>query len=174
MSVVSLKQLNKFDNIKYVSALRGVYEHSPWVIEETLNRRPFNTVEELHEICVSLINDASLDTQLTLIRAHPDLAAKLEQLPNLTRFSQEEQTKAGFSSLPLFVIDQLRNELVRYRKRFGHPFILCLAENSVVDVLPILKKRIQSDLDVERASCLFEITRIGWHRLCSILNITHA
>ena len=76
MSVVSLNQLNKFDDIKYASALRGVYEHSPWVIEETLNRRPFNTVEELHEICVSLINDASLDTQLTLIRAHPDLAAK--------------------------------------------------------------------------------------------------
>ncbi|RCL33506.1 MAG: 2-oxo-4-hydroxy-4-carboxy-5-ureidoimidazoline decarboxylase [Puniceicoccaceae bacterium] len=173
MSAVSLHQLNKFDNVKYCSALKGVYEHSPWVIQKTFNDRPFNTVKELHDTCVSLINGASHDTQLSLIRAHPDLAAKLEQLPRLTRFSQEEQSKAGFSSLPLVVIDQLRNELVRYRQLFGHPFILCLAENSAIDVLPILKERMQSDLNTERTACLFQITRIGWHRLCSIIDLAH-
>ena len=173
MSAVSLHQLNKFDNVRYCSALNGVYEHSPWIIQKTFNDRPFNTVEELHDACVSLINGASHDTQLSLIRAHPDLAAKLEQIPNLTRFSQKEQSKAGFSSLPLVVINQLRNELVRYRQLFGHPFILCLAENSAIDVLPILKERMQSDLDTERTACLFQITRIGWHRLCSIIDLTH-
>ena len=173
MSAVSLHQLNKFDNVRYCSALNGVYEHSPWIIQKTFNDRPFNTVEELHDACVSLINGASHDTQLSLIRAHPDLAAKLEQLPRLTRFSQKEQSKAGFSSLSLVVINQLRNELVRYRQLFGHPFILCLAENSAIDVLPILKERMQSDLDTERTACLFQITRIGWHRLCSIIDLTH-
>ena len=126
MSAVSLHQLNKFDNVRYCNALNGVYEHSPWIIQKTFNDRPFNSVEELHDTCVSLINGAPHNTQLSLIRAHPDLAAKLEQLPRLTRFSQKEQSKAGFSSLPLVVINQLRNELVRYRQLFGHPFILSL------------------------------------------------
>ena len=136
MSVVSLHQLNKLDGEKFSIILKGVYEHSPWIIEGAFNCRPFNTIEELHDTCATLINGASHDTQLSLIRAHPDLAAKLEQLPKLTKFSQEEQSKAGFSSLPLDVIRQLRKELVHYRKIFGHPFILCLAENTAADVLP--------------------------------------
>ena len=173
MSAVSLHQLNKLDNVKYSSALAGVYEHSPWIIQKTFNDRPFNTVEELHDACVSSINGASHETQLSLIRAHPDLAAKLEQIPNLTKFSQKEQFKAGFSSLPLVIIEQIRNELVRYRQIFGHPFILCLAENSAIDVLPILKERIKSDSNTERTACLFQISRIGWHRLCSIIDSNH-
>ena len=173
MSAVSLHQLNKFDNVRYCSALNGVYEHSPWIIQKTFNDRPFNSVEELHDTCVSLINGAPHDTQLSLIRAHPDLAAKLEQLPRLTRFSQKEQSEAGFSSLSLVVINQLRNELVRYRQLFGHPFILCLAENSAIDVLPILEERMRSDSNTERAACLFQISRIGWHRLCSIIVSNH-
>ena len=173
MNIVSLHQLNKLDNVKYCSALEGVYEHSPWIIQKTFNDRPFNTVEELHDACVTLINGASHDTQLSLIRAHPDLAAKLEQLSNLTRFSQKEQSKADFSSLPSVIIDKLRNELVRYRQLFGHPFILCLAENSAIDVLPIVKERMKSDSITERAACLFQISRIGWHRLCSIIDSNH-
>ena len=173
MSKFSLYQLNKLDSKKFSSILEGVYEHSPWIIEEAFNYRPFNTVKELHDACVTLINGASHETQLSLIRAHPDLAAKLEQLSKLTRFSQKEQSKAGFSSLPSNVICQLRKELVRYRKLFGHPFILCLAENTAADVLPILKKRIQSESNTERTSCLFQITRIGWHRLCSLIDTHH-
>ena len=173
MSVVSLHQLNKLDGERFSIILNGVYEHSPWIIEGAFNCRPFNTIEELHDTCATLINGASHDTQLSLIRAHPDLAAKLEQLTKLTRFSQEEQSKAGFSSLPLDVIRQLRKELVRYRKIFGHPFILCLAENTAADVLPILKIRMQHDSNTERTSCLFQITRIGWHRLCSLIDTNH-
>ena len=173
MSKVSLYQLNKLDSEKFSIILKGVYEHSPWIIEEAFNSRPFNTVEQLHETCVTLINGASLDTQLSLIRAHPDLAAKLEQLPKLTRFSQKEQSNAGFSSLPSDVIRQLRKELLSYRKLFGHPFILCLAENTAIDVLPILKKRMRSDSYTERTSCLFQITRIGWHRLYSLIDTKH-
>ena len=110
MSAVSLHQLNKFDNVKYSSALEGVYEHSPWIIQKTYDDRPFDTVEELHDACVSFIQGASHGTQLSLIRAHPDLAAKLEQIPNLTRFSKKEQSKADFSSslqqkqLPMILI----------------------------------------------------------------------
>ena len=56
---------------------------------------------------------------------------------------------------------------------FGHPFILCLAENSAIDVLPIVKERMKSDSITERAACLFQISRIGWHRLCSIIDSNH-
>ena len=169
MSKISLHQLNNFDNAKFVSVLLGVYEHSPWIVNEAANHRLFNSIDELQDTCISLIDNASDDTKLSLIRAHPDLAAKLEHLSKLTKFSQQEQSDAGFNSLPIDAIKQLRAGLISYRQRFGHPFILCLAEHSAVDILPILKIRLQSDSNDERASCIFQITRIGWHRLCSII-----
>ena len=89
--------------------------------------------------CGGATDRAPHEARLLLIQAHPDLAAKLDQLPHLTEFSQSEQSKAGFAKLAPAEIDELRAELMSYRLRFGHPFILCVTEHSAEGVLPILK-----------------------------------
>ena len=173
MIKISLVELNALDAASFAKVLSGVYEHSPWVITEAERCRPFSTLKELQASCEAAIDRASPEAQVLLIKAHPDLAAKLDQLPHLTEFSQSEQSKAGFAMLPPAEIDELRAELIRYRVRFGHPFILCVSEYSAVDVLPILKTRMQSEPNTEKYNCLSQITRIGWHRLCSIIENPH-
>ena len=49
MSAVSLDQLNAADAAGFLAALGSVYEHSPWVAEAALSRRPFARLKELHE-----------------------------------------------------------------------------------------------------------------------------
>ena len=161
------------DTAAFTKVLFGVYEHSPWVIAEAARYRPFSSLKELQASCEAAIDRAPHEAQLSLIQAHPDLAAKLDQLPHLTEFSQSEQSKAGFAKLTPAEIDELRAELMSYRLRFGHPFILCVKEHSAGDVLPILKRRMQSEPNAEKCNCLSQITRIGWHRLCSILENPH-
>ena len=173
MSKISLVQLNTMDTAAFTKVLFGVYEHSPWVIAEAAHYRPFSSLKELQASCEAAIDRAPHEAQLLLIQAHPDLAAKLDQLPHLTEFSQSEQSKAGFAKLTPAEIDELRAELMSYRVRFGHPFILCVTEHSAEDVLPILKRRMQSEPNAEKSNCLSQITRIGWHRLCSILENPH-
>ena len=173
MIKISLDELNALDTASFAKVLFGVYEHSPWVINEAERCRPFSKLKELQASCEAAIDRASPEAQVLLIKAHPDLAAKLDQLPHLTEFSQAEQSKAGFAMLAPTEIDELRAELIRYRARFGHPFILCVSEYSAVDVLPILKTRMQSEPNTEKYNCLSQITRIGWHRLCSIIENPH-
>ena len=62
---------------KFVSLYGGVYEHSPWVAEEAAAVAGDNDdVEHIAAIMADCVDNASTERQLTLIRAHPDLAGK--------------------------------------------------------------------------------------------------
>lgn len=169
MSKYTLEQLNGLPPEAFVAALAEVYEHSPWVVEAVAAVRPFTSLAALQAACEGVLYAADEATQVALIRGHPDLAAKLEQIQALTEFSQKEQTRAGFAALPETMLQAMRVALVSYRERFGHPFILCVTEVPAAEVLPILEVRLNATPAAERQACLFQIARIGWHRICSLV-----
>lgn len=163
-----LEDLNSGSVEAFLERLHYVFEHSPWVVEAAASERPFSSLKALQTTFEKILYAAPVEQQLALIRAHPDLAAKLDQLPKLTDFSQAEQSKAGFAGLPEATLDQMRALLKAYRERFGYPFILCVTEHPAEDVLPILEVRVEATVEAERLACLFQIARIGWHRICSL------
>lgn len=169
MNTYRIADLNGMEISDFVHALSEVYEHSPWVIEAAAAARPVDTLETLQVACEAALYGASVEKQVELIQAHPDLAAKLDQLPKLTDFSQAEQSRAGFSALSPDVLSEMRDALVAYRERYGHPFILCVTEHPAEAVLPILRIRCAATPDAERLACLSQIARIGWHRICKLI-----
>jgi 2-oxo-4-hydroxy-4-carboxy-5-ureidoimidazoline decarboxylase len=170
MNTYTLEHLNSMPVDTFVDALGQVFEHSAWVVDAAASMRPFPNTKALLVACESALYGADPATQLELICAHPDLAAKLDQLPKLTEFSQQEQGRAGFATLSPEVLEQMRDALARYFRRFGHPFILCVTEHPAEDVLPILEVRVAASADAERLACLYQIARIGWHRICSLVD----
>ncbi len=170
MTKYTLEQLNGLPPEAFVAALAEVYEHSPWVVEAVVAMRPFTSLAALQAACEAVLYAADEATQVALIRAHPDLAAKLEQIQALTDFSQKEQARAGFAALPEATLETMRAALADYRERFGHPFILCVTEHPAGEVLPILQVRLNGTPAAERQACLFQIARIGWHRICSLVS----
>lgn len=169
MSSLSLDELNKVCGNTFATQLAELYEHSPWVVTETSYLRPFQTLESMQAAFESTLFGSPPEKQAQLIAAHPDLAAKLEEIASLTAFSQAEQAKAGFASLPEETLVELREALAAYRERFGHPFILCVSEHPADDVLPIMKTRSKASPESEHIACLVQIARIGWHRLTQLL-----
>lgn len=167
--MMKLSNLNTQSPEDFVAYLSALFEHSTWVVEAAAASRPFATTKALQAACESALYAASPEVQLELIRAHPDLAAKLDQLSELTDFSRQEQDRAGFMQLEASELERLRAGLSAYRERFGHPFILCVSEHPASDVLPILEVRHQAEPEAERLACLFQIARIGWHRICSVV-----
>ncbi len=73
---MTLAELNATDREAFVTALDGIFEHSPWVAERAFAARPFASVEALHRAMVGAMYAASRDEQLALIRAHPELAGR--------------------------------------------------------------------------------------------------
>ena len=72
----------------------GLYEHSPWVAERVwpdLQKDTNITFKDLAEKLKSVVDEASDDRKLALLRAHPELAGKAATEGKLTAESTDEQ-----------------------------------------------------------------------------------
>ena len=95
----SITKLNALDRAAFVAALGHLFEHSPWVADETWPQRPFRDAAHLHATLCATMRAAPHEKQLALIRAHPDLAGRLAQQNKLTAESTREQASAGLNQL---------------------------------------------------------------------------
>ena len=140
-------RVQRKDRTTFVEAIGWVFEDSPWVAERAWDKRPFATLEALHDTMASVVAAATLEEQLSLLRAHPDLGA-VRLKPDTTssvrragpispastgsvRFeadqispaSQREQAGAGLDALRRDELDRLRALNAAYRQKFGFPFL---------------------------------------------------
>lgn len=161
----SLAVLNAADRPAFTAALGHLFEHSPWVADETWPRKPFRDVVHLHaELCVTM-RSATRNRQLELIRAHPDLAGGLARQNKLTVESTREQASAGLNQLAAEELAGFQKLNAAYAARFGFPFIICARLNHRAAILAAMQARIGNTQEVEFATALGEIEKIAQLRL---------
>ncbi|HEY1110878.1 MAG TPA: 2-oxo-4-hydroxy-4-carboxy-5-ureidoimidazoline decarboxylase [Opitutaceae bacterium] len=161
--------LNTLDRAGFVAALGHLFEHSPWVAEDTWPRRPFRDEAHLHaELCATM-RGADRARQLALIRAHPDLAGRLAQQRQLTAESTREQASAGLDALTAEELASFQALNDRYGQRFEFPFIICARLNAKSAILGAMQSRIAHDAETEFATALAEIEKIARLRLTDVV-----
>ena len=77
---MNLTNLNTLPKSAFVATLGAIFEHSPWVAEGAYAAKPFADIEALRTAMVKVVDEAGLDQQLALIRAHPEVRATLGPL----------------------------------------------------------------------------------------------
>lgn len=158
----SLSVLNTLPQDSFTAALAGIFEHSDWVGARTWARRPFASVEALHEAMCAVMHEASDAEKLTLIRAHPNLG---DRLTALSPESAAEQQSSGLRSLTESEHDRFQSFNASYKARFGFPFILCARLNDPESMLKAFETRLPNDRDTEIGTALAEIEKIARLRL---------
>ncbi len=162
---VTLATLNLLDRATFVAALGHLFEHSPWVADETWPQRPFADSTQLHgELCATM-RTASREKQLALIRAHPDLAGRLAQQRKLTAESTREQASAGLDQLSDAEMAEFSQLNDTYRNKFGFPFIICARLNAKDAILTAMQSRVGNAPEEEFTTALGEIEKIARLRL---------
>lgn len=173
--------INSLDRAAFTAALGHLFEHSPWVAEETWPQRPFRDAGHLHaELCATM-RAAPPERLLALIRAHPDLAGRLQgpehargelvepvegaRLPRLTAESTREQASAGLDRLTDAELAEFTRNNAAYQAKFGFPFIICARLNAKAAILAAMSARLPNPPAVEHAAALAEIEKIAWLRL---------
>ncbi len=161
----TLKYLNECDRSAFVASLGHLFEHSPWVAEETWAQRPFASAEALHAALCATMQAAPVERQLALIRAHPDLAGRLAQQKKLTAESTREQASAGLDQLTDAELTAFTRQNVAYQAKFGFPFIICARLNAKSAILTAMQARSGNPPDTEFTTALGEIEKIARLRL---------
>ena len=153
----------------FVSALAGVYEHSPWIAERAFGDAPFGTLGALHGALVRVVTNSSEAEQLALIRAHPDLAGRAAIAGDLSEHSKAEQRGAGLDRLSPEEYARFHRLNDAYREKFGFPFVLAVAGHDRASILAAFETRLANDADAERETALKEIHTIARIRLEALL-----
>lgn len=148
-----------------------VYEHSPWIAEQVYDRgltTNHDTAEGLAGAMAAMVEAATQDRQLALLRAHPDLAGKLAIGGELTADSTSEQAGAGLDRCTPGQFARFQELNDGYKQRFEFPFILAVKGYQRDRILEIFEQRIGNDVDTERATALAQVHRIALLRLRDI------
>jgi 2-oxo-4-hydroxy-4-carboxy-5-ureidoimidazoline decarboxylase len=153
---------------EFVSRYGGIYEHSPWVAEEVAEEAVADAAGNIEYIAVIMadcVDNASAERQLTLIRAHPDLAGKAQIAGALTEDSTTEQARAGLDQCSAEEYEQFQNLNDRYHEKFGFPFVMAVRDSSRAEILAAFAGRLENDMNTEFETALAEIHKIARLRL---------
>lgn len=142
--------------------MAALFEHSPWV-EERADARP--TSGDRHADLMAVVEEASDEERLALIRAHPELAGKAAIDRTLTDASAAEQASAGLDRLTPDEFEQFHALNTAYRERFGFPFIICVRLTDKAGILAAMEARLAQSREEEIATAIAEIGKITKLRL---------
>lgn len=156
-----LDDLNAIEREEFTRLVGPVFENSPWIAQRASMRRPFKSVDDLHQGLCGVVNAATETEKLSLVCAHPDLAERLALTPE----SRREQEKAGLRERTPAEEVQFRKWNREYRERFGFPFVICARMNNRQTMLDAFAARLQNAPDQELETALAEIFKIAKLRL---------
>ena len=162
-------ELQGLERERFVQLFGGVFEHAPWVAEETFAAGPFDSAEALHRAMVEAMRRAPRARQLALIRGHPDLAGRAAIRGELTAASSAEQAGAGLDQCTPAEFERFRELNERYQAKFRFPFILAVKGKSRREVLAAFEQRLAHSAEAEFDEAIDQIACIARFRLDDLI-----
>ena len=162
---MTIDEINSLSREQFVASLGWVFEHSPWVAERAWEMRSFAGLNQLHAAMKQVVNSASREEQLALLRAHPDLGTRAR----ISTASSEEQSGAGLDNLDPDQYQLLQRLNTAYREKFGFPFLYAVKRSTKYDILRLLERRLGNAVEEEFHEALEQVYRIALFRLQGLI-----
>jgi 2-oxo-4-hydroxy-4-carboxy-5-ureidoimidazoline decarboxylase len=159
------------DTHDFIGRYGSIYEHSPWVAEQVSTLG--GDIEDssvLATLMADCVDNAAVEQQLELIRAHPDLAGKAQVAGELTQASTVEQASAGLDQCSPEEFTRFQELNDAYWEKFGFPFVMAVRGQDRVAILEAFAQRLGNDHDLEFETALIEIHKIARLRLDAMRN----
>ena len=167
---ITIAQLNSLSREEFVRVIGPVFEHSPWIADTTWPQQPFVDFKHLHSALNRTVAEASQESQLKLIRAHPDLVGRAALAGTLTPQSTSEQAGAGLDKLQPDEIARFQKLNHDYQQKFGFPFVICARLNKKEAILNGFNLRLTNSRESEIQKALEEIGKIADFRLRDLIH----
>lgn len=162
----SLSQLNQMNQEKFTAVLGAIFEDSPWIAAEAWQKRPFSDLDSLYKAMVAVVEQSDVETQLTLIRSHPDLGSKAKMAPA----SVKEQAGVGLDQLSEAEYNRLLNLNQAYKDKFNFPFIIAVKKQTKESIFEAFERRLNNSSTTEIKQALTEIATIAELRIREIIH----
>ena len=159
-----INRINNLSQSEFIENFANIFEKTKWIADRLYDQKPFNSFEELCSKMLEIFKTAGKENQLKILRAHPDLANKIN-IGLLTIDSRAEQKEAGLNRCSEKEFSEFKNLNNEYKKKFGFPFILAVGGKNKVDILNEFKKRILNNTEKEFNEAVVQVCKIADLRL---------
>jgi len=166
---LTIDALNQASVADFIGALANIVERSPWVADMVEQGRPYADAAALRTALVRALGSAPREQILAMIRAHPDLANRMQRASGLTAESAFEQDGAGLDRLSEREFELFTQSNDSYKAKFGFPFILCVRRHTKDSILDVFARRLTNSPPHEERNALVEIGRIATLRFAELL-----
>jgi OHCU decarboxylase len=161
-----MQEINDMNVSDFTNTLGWVFEGSPWVAENAWKSGPFCSREHLFEAMITIVKDAGESLQLSILRAHPDLGARI----NMSDVSKREQAVAGLNMLSREEFEEFHSRNQIYVEKFGFPFIMAVKGKGKETILSAMKERICNANEEEWDRAFVEVFKIASIRLTDMIS----
>jgi 2-oxo-4-hydroxy-4-carboxy-5-ureidoimidazoline decarboxylase len=168
-AALTIERINDMSAAEFSAVFGKVYEHSPWIAERAFARRPFGSRLDLQMAMQAVVQGATRDEQLALLRAHPELAGREARGGTMTESSVGEQRGVGLDALPPADFARLAELNRAYRERFGFPAIIAVRLNSLAAIFHAFEGRLHNDPEQELQNNLTQVGEVARLRLADLL-----
>jgi len=158
---ITQKPWQSWSKEEFLHQFGGLYEYSAWITEQAWEHRPFHNLQDMLTIMKNIVTQSSEDTQLTLLRQHPDLGTKIE----MSEHSQSEQAGAGLTGLSAEQFEQLAELNRSYTEQYQFPFILAVKGKTTDQILESMRQRTGKPATEEFQTALEQVHTIAGLRL---------
>lgn len=159
--MITLEDVNAMSAEDFTAAFGDIAEHSPWVARHAGSARPFASRTAMIKAFADSLKAARPESQLALIRAHPDLATRAK----LTIDSDREQAGAGLDALSAAEFARFTHLNELYKSKFDFPFIFAVKGATKQQILQAFSERISNTPEDEFALAIEQICRIFRFRI---------
>jgi len=163
---------NKIDTLsetEFTEVFGNIFENASWITKKLYRKKPFGSFQDLSKKMISIFENSDNENKLKILKSHPDLADKTN-IGSLTPDSNKEQSGVGLNKCTEEEFNEFRNLNLKYKNKFGFPFILAIKGKDKAEILDNFKKRVLSNKQIEFDEAIKQVKKIANLRLEELKN----
>ena len=165
-TINSIEKVNQLSENEFIGTFGNVFEKTNWIANKAFNLKPYNNFEELISTIIKIYENSSREDCLKIFNAHPELAIEKK----LTEDSHKEQKSANLNRCNDEEFNEFKNLNLKYRKKFGFPFIIAVKGKKKEEILENFRQRFTNDVTKEFNETKEQVKKIANFRLKEIIN----
>ena len=162
-------KIDKLSKTEFIQVFGNIFENASWIAEKLYGQKPFKNFMDLSKKMIFIFEDSSNQSKLQILNAHPDLADRAK-IGSLTPDSNKEQSDAKLDQCTKEEFNNFKNLNLKYKNKFGFPFIIAVKGKNKIEILANFKKRVMLDEQIELDEAINQVKQIATLRLDELKN----
>ena len=168
---MNIDSINELSKEIFIINFNNIFEKSIFITKKAESKRPYRDKEHMINIFLSIFDSLKKKSKIQIIKNHPDLGNKIKINSELTKLSQEEQSKAGLTDCTQQEFKQFNKLNSAFKLKFNIPFIFAVRGKNKNEILNEFHSRLRNlDINSEIDISVEQVKRIALLRLEELIN----